>query len=73
MSAPTIVMATVHLPETMFDMAYVSAVMSDGSKIDKVFDYYPDEIAFTAAEFEGMTEAQAREHKAAKDLAYLQG
>jgi hypothetical protein len=73
MSNPTIVSAIVHLPETMFDMAYVSATMSDGSEVKKVFDFFPDEIAFTAAEFSGLTITEALDLKARKDTAYLQG
>jgi hypothetical protein len=73
MSEPTIAVATVHLPETMFDMAYVSAVMSDGTIVRKVFDYFPDEIAFTAAEFDGLTITEALDLKARKDTAYIRG
>ena len=52
-------------------MPKVFATLEDGSEIE-LFEYYPDEISFTPAEFVGLlpSEAYALKHK--KDLAYLQ-
>jgi hypothetical protein len=38
-----------------------------------LFNYYEDEISFTADEFIGLTGAEARSLKGKKDLAYLRG
>ena len=37
----------------------------------QLFDYYPDELSFTAQEFIGLTLAQGRHLKFTKDKAYL--
>ena len=37
-----------------------------------LFDYYPDEISFTADEFVGLTVDEARQRKFKKDKHYLQ-
>jgi hypothetical protein len=44
----------------------------EGEEEQRLFDYYPDEISFTADEFIGLTRAQAVELKFNKDKAYLQ-
>lgn len=36
-----------------------------------LFDYYPDEISFAAAELVGLTVAKAYELKGRKDIEYL--
>ena len=38
----------------------------------RLFDYYPDEISFTAAEFIGLTVSEAHQLKGEKDVRYLQ-
>jgi hypothetical protein len=59
-------------PKDFFDpMPKVVATLEDGS-IKELFEYYPDEISFTAGEFIGLTEDEARHLKFKKDKAYLQ-
>lgn len=38
----------------------------------KAFDFYPDEVTFTAAELVGLTLEECRALKLAKDRSYLQ-
>ena len=52
-------------------MNYVSVVFDDGSSDDKFIIYYPDEIYFTADEFIGLTETEARDLFHQRDLNYL--
>lgn len=65
-----IVSAQITLPQRFGDMARVTAKMSDGSEM-MVFEYFSDELHFTAEEFEGLTIDQACELKFRKDVAYL--
>ena len=59
------------MPEGMFDpMPKVVATFEDGMTKD-LFEFYPDEITFTASEFIGLTEAEALALKQQKDAAYL--
>jgi hypothetical protein len=69
---PTIVSARITpLPQHLFDpMPKVIVVDSAGSETT-LFEYYPDEISFTAEEFIGKTIAAARQLKFEKDRAYL--
>jgi hypothetical protein len=48
----------------------VHVTLEDGSEV-MLFDYYPDEISFSASEFVGLTEAQGRNLKFQKDVAFL--
>jgi len=58
-------------PQSLFDaMPKVIATMEDG-KTQEVFEYYPDEISFTADEFIGLTLDEARHLKYIKDKLYL--
>jgi len=60
------------MPEGMFDpMPKVIATFDDGS-VEELFEYYPDEISFTASEFKNLTKEQALRIKLIKDKAYLQ-
>ena len=69
---PAIVSATISaMPKSMFDpMPTVTAVLDDGST-QKVFEYYPDELSFTPAEFVGLTLKAACNLKRKKDVQYL--
>ncbi len=53
-------------------MPEVTVVFEDGVSL-MLFSYYPDEINFSADEFIGLTEQEARQLRGTKDLAYLQG
>ena len=60
------------MPEGMFDdMPSVTVTYEDG-ETEKLFTFYPDEISFTASEFQGKTreEALALRHK--KDVGFIQ-
>lgn len=46
-------------------------VTLDSGESKTLFDYFPDEISFTAEEFIGKTEEEAHRLKYTKDLAYL--
>jgi len=60
----------IEMPRTMFDGG--ARVMADlGSGEEKVFEFYPDEISFSADELEGKTVDEALALKQQKDLAYL--
>jgi hypothetical protein len=59
------------LPKKMFDpMPQVYVKLEDG-KEELLFDYYPDEISFTAEEFVGLTVSEAASLKFKKDKSYL--
>jgi hypothetical protein len=59
-------------PKGWFDpMPKVIITLEDGTT-KELFEYYPDEISFTAEEFIGLTEDEARHLKFKKDKAYLQ-
>jgi hypothetical protein len=59
------------MPEKMFDpMPQVYVKFEDG-KEELLFDYYPDEISFTAEEFVGLTVSEAISLKFKKDKGYL--
>lgn len=59
------------MPKGMFDpMPVVYATTADGVE-HELFSFYPDEISFTATEFEGLTIEQACALRHKKDVAYL--
>lgn len=61
------------LPEGMFDPLPEAWVRVEGRDAEvRLFDWYPDEITFTEAEFVGLTVAAAMRLKLKKDTAYLQ-
>jgi len=70
---PKIVSASISkMPVKLFDpMPKVTAKFDDGTE-KHLFEYYPDEISFTASEFIGLTEREARDLRTKKDIAYLQ-
>ena len=55
----------------MFDPMPVVYVTTEDTVEHKLFDYYPDELSFTPAEFVGLTLEQASRLKFTKDVAYL--
>jgi len=52
-------------------MPKVSVVYEDDST-EELFEYYPDEISFSASEFVGLTRAEAVNLKFKKDKNFLQ-
>lgn len=72
MNANRIVRAIIGpMPVGLLDpMPKVTVVFEDGSQ-EELFQFYPDEISFTDAEFIGLTRAEAIELRRSKDLAYL--
>ncbi len=59
------------MPKSLFDpMPRVFVTLEDGEE-HYLFDYYPDEISFTAGEFVGLTIQEARHLKFKKDRNYL--
>jgi hypothetical protein len=60
------------MPENFGDpMPQVMVRFGGDADERKLFEFYPDEIQFTADEFIGLTESEAYELKRSKDLAYL--
>lgn len=60
------------MPDGMFDSMPEVWVTFEGGQEEKLFSFYPDEISFTANEFIGLTEDEARHLKVKKDKQYLQ-
>jgi hypothetical protein len=59
------------MPKTILDpMPTVSVDFEDGTS-SVLFSYFPDEIQFTAAEFIGLTRAEAMALYGTKDREYL--
>lgn len=59
------------LPLGLFDpLPSVTATFADGT-VKRLFEFYPCELGFTAEEFVGLTEAEARILRHKKDVAYL--
>lgn len=69
---PRIVSAQVGpMPRSLLGpMPKVTVTFDDGTT-KELFEFYPDEISFGPTEFEGLTEAEARELRHKKDAAYL--
>ena len=60
----------IEMPKTMFDGG--ARVLADlGHGEEKIFEFYPDEISFSAEELEGKTVDEALSLKREKDIAYL--
>lgn len=60
------------LPQRLGDpLPEVWVTCEDGSET-KVFDFYPDEISFSGAEFVGLTIDECRLLKFGRDRAFLQ-
>ena len=56
-------------PAGFFDpMPKVIATFDNGER-KELFEFYPDEISFGEGELVGLTEAEARERRRAKDVA----
>ena len=66
-----IVEARVTQSTSMFDVPKVYVRLEGEEKEKFLFDFYPDEISFTADEFVGLTEEQARGLKFSKDMVWL--
>lgn len=61
------------MPTSLFDPMPEVYVKVEGEQEEvRLFDYYPDEISFTADEFVGLTEKEAHQLKFNKDKSYLQ-
>lgn len=74
MAAGPVIIATriTNLPQTLKDALPKVIVRFEGQNDEmELFEFFPDEISFTASEFLGLTEAQARQLKSTKDLDYL--
>lgn len=60
------------MPHGMFDpMPRVTVTYEDGST-EMLFEFYPDEVMFTAREFVGLTRSEALGLFHKKDVSYLQ-
>jgi hypothetical protein len=72
MSDPKIVSARITpISRSPFDpLPEVHATFEDGREV-MLFDYYPDEISLFSSEFVGLTEAEGRNLKFQKEVAYL--
>ena len=62
------------MPEGFTDpLPVVLADLDDGRTGVELFDFVPSEVSFRGEEFVGLTEEEARELHAQKDLAYIRG
>ncbi len=59
------------MPKSMFDPMPKVVVTFDDGFTKELFSFYPDEIMFCPEEFIGLTEAEAKELRGKKDLAFL--
>ena len=60
------------MPQSFFDpMPQVHVTLENG-KEEFLFEYYPDEISFSASEFVGLTIEESRHLKFVKDKKFLQ-
>ncbi len=60
------------LPKKLFDpMPKVMITLEGETKEKELFEYFPDELSFTAEEFIGLTEQEANQLKFKKDQEYL--
>lgn len=60
------------MPKDLFDpMPEVYVTYEDGTE-ERLFQYYPDELSFSAQEFIGLTRSQALDLYRKKDIQYLQ-
>ena len=61
------------MPQSMFDpMPMVMITLEGEDKEQELFEFYPDEISFTANEFIGLTPSEGRTLKFNKDKNFLQ-
>ena len=60
------------MPKSFADPMPRVMVSGDNGEEHFLFEYYPDEISFTADEFIGLTVSEARNLKYVKDKRYLQ-
>jgi hypothetical protein len=60
------------MPKGFLDPMPQVWVTYEGGKEQMLFEYYPDEISFTADEFIGLTRSEAIHLKFKKDKKYLQ-
>jgi hypothetical protein len=60
------------MPKSFADPMPKINVTLDDSSAETLFEFYPDELSFTADEFIGLTVAEGRRLKFTKDKAYLQ-
>jgi hypothetical protein len=59
------------MPKSFADpMPEVHVTLEDGTE-QKLFEYYPDELSFSAGEFVGLTVEEGHALKTKKDVAYL--
>lgn len=59
------------LPVNLMDPLPEVHVKYDDGTLERLFDFYPDEISFTEQEFIGLTRTEAINLKYKKDLRYL--
>ena len=60
------------MPKSMFDpMPKVMVKLEGATEEELLFEYYPDEISFTAGEFIGLTKAEACSLKCERDSCWL--
>lgn len=59
------------MPKSMFDPMPIVYVTTEDGVEHRLFDYYPDELSFTPAEFVGLTLEEASRRKFTKDVAFL--
>ena len=67
-----IVAAQIILPQRFGDMAMVMIKLAGETEERKLFNYFHDEISFTANELVGLTVDEAEQLRHKKDVAYLQ-
>jgi hypothetical protein len=60
------------MPEGMLDSMPSVRVKFNTGEEKTLFEFYPDEISFTEAEFIGLTEESARRLKIERDKKYIQ-
>lgn len=61
------------MPKGLFDPMPKVMVKLDGGEVEEqLFEYYPDELTFSAGEFVGLTVDEAHALKFSRDKAYLQ-
>lgn len=60
------------MPESLFDpMPKVMVTVEGGEGEVELFEYYPDELSFTAEEFIGLTVEEGHQRKLKKDMEFI--